>query len=250
MSDHGIARDQLRAIVERVERLHEERKAIADDIREIYAEAKGNGYDVATIKEVVKIRGKDRNEWAEKSALLDMYLHALGMIDDTVPSRVHVRVREDTPEQEPQPSLMAGKAAASIPPEVAAEIDTPETAERGAGPEKAPASDGGAVSALKAQGRMENAVGVEPSPSTPFQSDGLHDGRLQAVPAPALDESRDSAAGVEAPAAPVNLDQARIANVLKLRPHCQRPERCRSGIATEHCFTCRQTMASRAGGAA
>ncbi len=80
MTDNIIAKDQLRSIVERIERLEEEKKAIADDIKEIYAEAKANGFDSKIIRQVVRIRKIDRDERMEQEAMLDLYLHALGMI--------------------------------------------------------------------------------------------------------------------------------------------------------------------------
>ena len=76
----GVAADQLRAFVERIERLEEEKKAISDDIKDVYAEAKGNGYDVKVMRQVVRLRKQDNNERQEMEALLDLYLHALGMI--------------------------------------------------------------------------------------------------------------------------------------------------------------------------
>ena len=75
-----FAKEQLRAIVERIERLEEEKKAIADDIRDVYAEAKGNGYDVKALRTVVRLRKQDKDERAEQEAILETYLHALGMI--------------------------------------------------------------------------------------------------------------------------------------------------------------------------
>ncbi len=75
-----FAKDQLKTFVERVERLEEEKKAIADDIRDVYAEAKGNGYDVKTLRVVVRLRKQDVNERREQEAILETYLHALGMI--------------------------------------------------------------------------------------------------------------------------------------------------------------------------
>ncbi|MHA1157822.1 MAG: DUF2312 domain-containing protein [Alphaproteobacteria bacterium] len=75
----GFARDQLRAYVERIERLDEERQTIADDIKEVYAEAKGNGFDTKTLRQVVRLRKQDAAERQEQEALLDLYLHALGM---------------------------------------------------------------------------------------------------------------------------------------------------------------------------
>lgn len=81
MADHGIARDQLRAFIERIERLEEEKKAITDDIKEVYAEAKGSGFDAKVMRQIVRIRKQDHNERAEQEAILDLYLHALGMAD-------------------------------------------------------------------------------------------------------------------------------------------------------------------------
>ena len=79
----GIAAAQLKSIVERIERLEEEKKALADDIRDVYAEAKANGFDTKTLRSVVRMRKQDRAEREEQAALLDVYLHALGMLPQT-----------------------------------------------------------------------------------------------------------------------------------------------------------------------
>lgn len=78
----GVAAGQIKSIIERVERLEEEKTALAGDIREIYAEAKSNGYDVKVLRQIVRIRKQDTAERQEQEAILDLYLHALGMIDD------------------------------------------------------------------------------------------------------------------------------------------------------------------------
>lgn len=75
-----FAKDQLRSIVERIERLEEEKKTIADDIRDIYSEAKGTGYDVKTLRTVVRMRKQDANEREEQQTILETYMHALGML--------------------------------------------------------------------------------------------------------------------------------------------------------------------------
>ncbi|HWN51308.1 MAG TPA: DUF2312 domain-containing protein [Xanthobacteraceae bacterium] len=75
-----FAKDQLKAIIERIEHLEEEKKAISDDIRDVYAEAKGNGYDVTALRTVIRLRKQDKDERAEQEAILETYLHALGMI--------------------------------------------------------------------------------------------------------------------------------------------------------------------------
>lgn len=79
-----FAKDQLKSIIERVERLEEEKKVIADDIKDVYAEAKGNGFDVKALRTIVRMRKQDANERAEQEALVDTYLQALGMLSGTV----------------------------------------------------------------------------------------------------------------------------------------------------------------------
>lgn len=76
----GVAGAQLKSIVERIERLEEEKKAISDDIKDVYAEAKANGFDTAILRAVIKLRKQDANEREEAETLLDLYLNALGMI--------------------------------------------------------------------------------------------------------------------------------------------------------------------------
>jgi uncharacterized protein (UPF0335 family) len=76
----GVSTGQLRSLVERIERLEEEKAALSADVREVYAEAKANGYDPKIMRQVVRIRKMDGNERAEQEALLDTYLAALGMI--------------------------------------------------------------------------------------------------------------------------------------------------------------------------
>jgi uncharacterized protein (UPF0335 family) len=75
----GIAGDHLKSFIERIERLEEEKKALADDIRDVYSEAKGTGFDVKVIRQIIKIRKMDKDELDEQEALLDTYLLALGM---------------------------------------------------------------------------------------------------------------------------------------------------------------------------
>ena len=76
----GVARDQLRSIVERIERLEEEKAALANDIKEVYAEAKGNGFDTKTLRQVIRMRKQDKAERQEQEAILELYMSALGMI--------------------------------------------------------------------------------------------------------------------------------------------------------------------------
>ena len=75
-----FAKDQLKAVVERVERLEEEKKALADDIRDVYAEAKAHGFDVKALRSIVRLRKQDTDERKEQEAILETYMHALGML--------------------------------------------------------------------------------------------------------------------------------------------------------------------------
>ena len=75
-----FAKDQLKAFIERVEKLEEEKKAISDDIRDVYAESKANGFDVKALRTIVRLRKMDANEREEQDAILETYMHALGML--------------------------------------------------------------------------------------------------------------------------------------------------------------------------
>lgn len=75
----GVTAGQLKSIIERVERLEEERRELGADVREIYAEAKGNGYDPKIIRMIVRLRKMNAADRAEQDALLDTYMSALGM---------------------------------------------------------------------------------------------------------------------------------------------------------------------------
>jgi len=76
---YGIAADRLRSLVERIERLEEERKALAGDIKDIYAEAKAAGFDVKVLRQIIRLRRQDQAEVEEQESLLDLYKRALGM---------------------------------------------------------------------------------------------------------------------------------------------------------------------------
>ena len=75
-----FAKDQLKAIIERIERLEEEKKATSDDIRDVYAEAKGNGFDIKALRTIVRLRKLDTDERREQQEVLETYMHALGMV--------------------------------------------------------------------------------------------------------------------------------------------------------------------------
>ena len=74
-----FGKEQLKAFIERVERLEGEKKAIADDIRDVYAEAKGSDFDVKALRAIVRLRKQDTDERREQQAILETYMHALGM---------------------------------------------------------------------------------------------------------------------------------------------------------------------------
>ena len=78
-----INNNMLQSIVERIERLEEEKKTISDDIRDVYAEAKGNGFDVKVLRTIVRMRKQDAKERAEQEAILETYMAALGMLVGT-----------------------------------------------------------------------------------------------------------------------------------------------------------------------
>lgn len=75
-----FAKEQLKAFVERIERLEEEKKATGDDIKDVYAEAKGNGFDVRALRKLINIRKIDPDVRREEEAVLETYMHALGML--------------------------------------------------------------------------------------------------------------------------------------------------------------------------
>ena len=99
------AAGQIKSIIERVERLEEEKAALAADIKEVFAEAKGNGFDVKVLRRIIKIRAQDSAERQEQEAILDLYQHALGMIVEH-PTTAPAQVRLATPPPPPPPSIV------------------------------------------------------------------------------------------------------------------------------------------------
>ncbi len=81
MIDHtsSVAADELKQLVERIERLEEDKKAVSDDIKDVYAEAKGRGFDTKAIRTLIRLRAKRPDERAEEEAILDLYKQAIGM---------------------------------------------------------------------------------------------------------------------------------------------------------------------------
>ncbi len=76
----GVTGEQLRSLIERIERLEEEKAALAEDIKEVYAEAKGNGFDIKVMRQIIRLRKMDSNDRSEMEAILETYMAALGMM--------------------------------------------------------------------------------------------------------------------------------------------------------------------------
>ena len=79
IAESGVAAEELKQFVERIERLEEEKKAIADDIKDVFAELKGRGFDVKAVRSILRLRKQDHSERQEEEAILELYMNALGM---------------------------------------------------------------------------------------------------------------------------------------------------------------------------
>ncbi len=86
VSTVSVAAGQLKSIIERVERLEEEKKEVAEQIKEVMAEAKANGFDTKTLRKIITLRKRNAEERQEEEAMLDLYMHALGMIPGADPA--------------------------------------------------------------------------------------------------------------------------------------------------------------------
>src|SRR5258708_40245419 len=80
----GVAGAQLKSLIERIERLEEEKRALGEDIKEVYAEAKGTGFAPKMMRQIIKIRKMDQDEHDEQESLLDVYKRALGMLPESI----------------------------------------------------------------------------------------------------------------------------------------------------------------------
>lgn len=94
-----FAREQLKSIVERIERLEEEKKTLSNDIRDVYLEARGNGFNVKALRAIVRMRKQDADERREQEAILDTYMHALGMLADLPLGQAAIRAQMDLSER-------------------------------------------------------------------------------------------------------------------------------------------------------
>jgi uncharacterized protein (UPF0335 family) len=95
LNSGNFSTDQLNQLVARIERLEEEKKALADDIREVYAEAKAHGFDTKILRQVIKLRKLDRAELAEQESLLEIYMNALGMLAETPLGQAAIKAAQD-----------------------------------------------------------------------------------------------------------------------------------------------------------
>ncbi|ACA19525.1 conserved hypothetical protein [Methylobacterium sp. 4-46] len=80
VDNSSVAADQLKSIIERIERLEEEKAGLAGDIKDVYAEAKANGFDTKVLRKIISIRKRDHEERQEEEAILELYMQALGMV--------------------------------------------------------------------------------------------------------------------------------------------------------------------------
>ena len=274
MTDHGIARDQLRAFIERIERLEEEKKAIADDIREVYAEAKGSGFTPAIMREIVKLRKKDANERAEHEAVLDLYLHALGMApepdgDDDAPrgsrsnqvtthtASASAPLRSETTASVTAPvsKIVAGMEEALSVAKGDAEpyaIHEPQVAPQPvqslpetplvASPSTEQGGDESSVTHPVA--KAEEGVSAEDGGASVDTAGRPDAGRS----ASATSERMDVTAGETATSiVQFHQDETREQRALRLRPHCQRPSAC-AGVGATHCYSCKRAITAFDGG--
>lgn len=232
VSPASVAQDQIKAFVERIERLEEERKAIAGDIAEVYAEAKGNGFDKKALKAVVRIRATDHSERMEHEALVELYMSALGMVaapaDDGEDEQPHVRARAPARESAPKSTEQ---------PTAAAEVTTPERtpADRRGGPERplaaVPPASATAVAKKVEQREQEASVELPVEPqSEPAEG---------ATPTSAGHGDRGA---VVPSAAPV---VAEPNDYTKPNPWCLDHEECGLSSWDHFCLRCQRVKAER-----
>ena len=107
-----FAKDQLKAFVERIEKLEEEKKTISDDIRDVYAESKANGFDVKALRQIIKLRKIEPTERDEQDAILETYMHALGHAEgvsrDGVDRSIRAPMRRRRGADGPRPAMTSG----------------------------------------------------------------------------------------------------------------------------------------------
>ncbi len=272
---HGIARDQLRAFIERIERLEEEKKTISDDIKDVYGEAKGMGFIPAMIKKVVALRKKDEQQRMEEEAILDTYLSALGMLSqhdlfeetpaatDTAVgsgrgSAAPLRVQPETvtelhdalvPTRGEHPAIASsehrgshGQAAGRYPESQTDGTVTVTVVGTESGTVFNSPSDDDAIAAVNGKAGLANVIDVEPSSSV--QIDPSED-RSEGQSLGGGMSSADANTGGDHVTAPQYAATHQAGGLVQnppakpLRPHCLRPENC-GGYGSNHCFSCKK----------
>lgn len=225
---HGVARDQLRAFIERIERLEEEKKTIADDIKDVFGEAKASGFDTVIMKRVIALRKKDDQQRMEEELVLDTYLAALGMIP-----QIELFDEEEAPVAKNKPAMALQsprKAAEAVSERTANQVEDHSSAE--ATIEGQP-SVTVATSAESAEDeRNVEADGGAALVLTNSQADQPLTGGGH------VDETQNAAthqAGVLVRKAPAAI----------LRPDCLRPENC-AGHGSTLCHACKKEAQGRA----
>jgi len=243
---HAVARDQLRAFIERIERLEEEKKTIADDIKDVYGEAKGVGFDTKVLRKLISIRKQDRDERMEQEAILDMYMIALGMIDQPAD---YDEPRQSSPVQRQPAMAMRSDAGLNIVTKhteiTASSAEAAVTADDDLR-EPVAAEQGQIIREGDAPRETDRFGGDASCPDTEFQMDRATEGSFE-TGSEAAEKGREAI-----PAGPegVDLNHAGAGESpataskpkVSFRPNCLQPEMCRSGTR-DHCYSCRKAMA-------
>jgi uncharacterized protein (UPF0335 family) len=265
---HGVARDQLRAFIERIERLEEEKKSIADDIKDVYGEAKGMGYDTKILRKVIAIRKQDRDERAEQEAILDSYLAALGMIEQpsffddepvqpapaarqpAVPLRsdggLSILTKHEDIRTAPvtaEEACRASEEAAPVAGRPAEPANSLPTEGCGYAHTEGNATQSGVTAGETATNSEKATVATQGEATKPTSAE--REDRA-AANAGGTDVARSATrAGLADPTSNTGEGAANTALPTKpkvsFRPNCQHPENCASGTR-DHCWSCRRAM--------
>jgi uncharacterized protein (UPF0335 family) len=241
---HGVARDQLRAFIERIERLSEEAKTIADDIRDVKSEAKAMGFSVKAINEIIKLRKKDDQERMEEEAILDTYKMALGMISDfgerePEPERINPRLAKQVVDGM---QTEAGRAALIAAVDIMIDREEADEGEAAGNASDLPVnspSDDDAIAAVNRKAGLANVADVEPSSSAPHSpSVDTPDANTGECPddqvaQPQYAATHQAGASFKAPA------------TFSLRPDCRNPGETCAGHGTTLCHSCKVAMRER-----
>ena len=235
MSTAGtVAADHLRAFIERIERLEEEKRTIADDIKDIYAEAKGTGFDTKAIRTIIKLRKKDQAEREEEEAILDTYMAALGMLPLFDTDRSYADAKGDFVTTS---NASVSKASSA---KTADFVTTPSASAPHTGLSSFPEHEVDASSGYDRVAQVEAGshppVPVSnPAPATILQS-----------PAPTSSQAGDSAGEGVLPLSPATHSDDDVPAFLKraaepaLNERCANPDRCKFGHHPQKvtCATC------------